>query len=82
MSRKRPVIDADAIARIAVEHAALSERDQHALLYGVLCPRCRDHSVRYQRRGGYVSFCIRQLAFLLPNEFTAVELSILRDAPL
>lgn len=45
---------------------------------GVLCPRCGEHFVRLEPRGAFISFCRKQIAFLLPREFTPEDLARLR----
>ena len=43
----------------------------------VKCPRCGE-PIRYQQTGAFVGFCVRCLAFLLPQEFTPEQLAHLR----
>jgi hypothetical protein len=40
----------------------------------VLCPRCGQHTVTYERKGCFVAFCMRDFAFLLPQEFSESDL--------
>jgi hypothetical protein len=40
----------------------------------VYCPRCGKMEVGLGPYGGYVAFCMRCLAFLLPNEFAPDDL--------
>jgi hypothetical protein len=44
--------------------------------FPVKCPRCQE-PVRYSPSGAFVSFCVRCVAFLLPQEFTPEDLKTL-----
>ena len=40
-----------------------------------LCPRCGSETVKFKPRGAFVAFCMRDLAFLLPHEFSPEALA-------
>lgn len=45
----------------------------------VYCPRHPGEIVDYRPKGAFISFCMRDLAFLHPSEFTPEDLKRLRE---